>query len=128
MIPLDLFRDRAFAAANLATFLIYFALSTVLFFLPMTLIAGWGTAGGLASAVFAPLSVFISTLSATSGRLADRFGPGRLIGAGGMIVALAFAGSPSASARRMSGSAWCPPRRSWASAWRWWWRRCRPRS
>jgi hypothetical protein len=61
-----LFRDRAFAAANLATFLIYFALSTVLFFLPMTLIAGWGTARGLASAVFAPLSVFISTLSATS--------------------------------------------------------------
>jgi EmrB/QacA subfamily drug resistance transporter len=92
MIPLDLFRDRAFAAANLATFLIYFALSTVLFFLPMTLIAGWGTPEALASAVFAPLSVFISTLSATSGRLADRYGPGRLIGAGGMIVAMAFAG------------------------------------
>jgi EmrB/QacA subfamily drug resistance transporter len=92
MVPLGLFRDRAFAAANLATFLIYFALSTVLFFLPMTLIAGWGTAEAIASAVFAPLSVFISTLSAISGRLADRFGPGRLIGAGGMIVALSFAG------------------------------------
>jgi MFS family permease len=92
MIPLDLFRDRAFAAANLATFLIYFALSTVLFFLPMTLIAGWGTPEAIASAVFAPLSVFISTLSATSGRLADRYGPGRLIGAGGMVVAVAFAG------------------------------------
>jgi EmrB/QacA subfamily drug resistance transporter len=92
MIPLDLFRDRAFAAANLATFLIYFALSTVLFFLPMTLIAGWGTAEAIASAVFAPLSVFISTLSATSGRLADTFGPGRLIGAGALIVSVAFAG------------------------------------
>jgi EmrB/QacA subfamily drug resistance transporter len=92
MVPLGLFRDRAFAAANLATFLIYFALSTVLFFLPMTLIAGWGTAEALASAVFAPLSVFISTLSALSGRLADRYGPGRLIGAGGLIVALSFAG------------------------------------
>jgi EmrB/QacA subfamily drug resistance transporter len=92
MVPLELFRDRAFAAANLATFLIYFALSTVLFFLPMTLIAGWGTAEALASAVFAPLSVFISTLSTVSGRLSDRFGPGRLIGAGGLIVALSFAG------------------------------------
>lgn len=92
MVPLTLFRDRAFAAANLATFLIYFALSTVLFFLPMTLIAGWGTAEAIASAVFAPLSVFISTLSATSGRLADTYGPGRLIGAGGMIVAVSFAG------------------------------------
>jgi len=92
MVPLDLFRDRAFAAANLATFLIYFALSTVLFFLPMTLIAGWGTAEAIASVVFAPLSVFISTLSAVSGRLADRYGPGRLIGAGGLIVALSFVG------------------------------------
>jgi EmrB/QacA subfamily drug resistance transporter len=92
MVPLDLFRDRAFAAANLATFLIYFALSTVLFFLPMTMIAGWGTPEAVASAVFAPLSVFISTLSTVSGRLADKYGPGRLIGAGGMLVALAFAG------------------------------------
>ncbi|MCU4651751.1 MFS transporter [Roseibacterium sp. SDUM158016] len=92
MVPLGLFSDRAFAAANLATFLVYFALTTVLFYLPMTLIAGWGTSEALASAVFAPLSVFIATLSATSGRLADRYGPGRLIGAGGALVALAFAG------------------------------------
>jgi hypothetical protein len=47
---------------------------------------------------------------------------------GRLIVALSFAGSPSASARRMSGSASFPRRRSWASAWRWSWRRCRPRS
>jgi MFS family permease len=90
MIPLALFRDRAFAAANAATFLIYFALSTVLFFLPMTLIAGWRTPEFVASIVFAPLSVFISTLSAVSGRLADRHGAGALIGAGGALVALAF--------------------------------------
>jgi EmrB/QacA subfamily drug resistance transporter len=91
MIPLGLFRDRAFAAANVATFLIYFALSTVLFYLPMTLIAGWGTPEAIASAVFAPLSIFISILSSTSGRLADRHGAGRLIGAGGALVAIAFA-------------------------------------
>ena len=91
MIPLGLFRDRAFAAANLATFLIYFALSTVLFFLPMTMIAGWGASEAIASVVFAPLSVFIASLSAKSGKLADRYGAGRLIGAGGAIVALSFA-------------------------------------
>jgi hypothetical protein len=76
MVPLDLFRDRAFAAANLATFLIYFALSTVLFFLPMTLIAGWGTAEAIASAVFAPLSVFISTLSASRAAWPTATAPG----------------------------------------------------
>jgi EmrB/QacA subfamily drug resistance transporter len=92
MVPLDLFRNRAFAAANLATFLIYFALTTVLFFLPMTLIAGWGRSEVIASVVFAPLSVFIASLSATSGRLADIHGAGRLIGAGGGLVALSFAG------------------------------------
>jgi EmrB/QacA subfamily drug resistance transporter len=91
MIPLHLFRDRAFAAANIATFLIYFALSTVLFFLPMTLIAGWGAPEAVASIIFAPLSVFISALSKISGRLADRFGAGRLIGAGGTVVAVSFA-------------------------------------
>jgi hypothetical protein len=83
MIPLDLFRDRAFAAANLATFLIYFALSTVLFFLPMTLIAGWGTARGpRVCRLRAAVGLHLDALGHL-GRLADRFGPGRLIGAGG---------------------------------------------
>lgn len=86
MIPLGLFRDRAFAAANAATFLIYFALTTVLFFLPMTLIAGWGRTELVASVIFAPLSIFIALLSAGAGRLADRYG------AGGALVALSLAG------------------------------------
>ncbi len=91
MVPLGLFRNPAFAAANFATAMIYFALSTIMFFLPMTIIAGWGVAEVLASAAFAPLSVFITLLSAKSGAWADRYGAGRLIGGGGMIVALSFA-------------------------------------
>jgi len=91
MVPLSLFRNPAFTAANIATAMIYFALSTILFFLPMTLIAGWGMGEVLASAAFAPLSVFITLISARAGRLADTHGAGVMIGAGGMIVALSFA-------------------------------------
>lgn len=92
MVPLGLFRDATFAIANLATFLVYFALTTILFFLPMTLITGWGLSEAATSAVFAPLSVFIALLSGRAGAWADRYGPGRLIGIGGGLVALAFAG------------------------------------
>lgn len=91
MVPLGLFRNGAFAAANLATAMLYFALTTILFFLPMTMIAGWGQSEVIASAAFAPLSVFISTLSAKAGAWADRYGPGRLIGGGSALVAVAFA-------------------------------------
>ncbi|WP_375552106.1 MFS transporter [Rhodophyticola porphyridii] len=92
MVPLDLFRNASFSAANGATFLIYFALSTVLFFLPMTLIAGWGQSEVVSAAAFAPLSIFIPLLSTRAGKWADDHGPGPLIAVGGGLVALAFAG------------------------------------
>lgn len=92
MVPLSLFRNAGFSAANLSTALIYFALSTVLFFLPMTVIAGWGVSEAETSAAFAPLSVFIFLLSARAGTWADTYGAGRLIGAGGGLVAVSFAG------------------------------------
>ncbi|MEM9757190.1 MAG: MFS transporter, partial [Pseudomonadota bacterium] len=91
MVPLGLFRDRGFAGANIATALIYLALSAILFFLPMTLIAGWGLAEIWASAAFAPLSILIPVLSAPAGRLADRYGAGPLIGLGAACVAVSFA-------------------------------------
>ncbi|MEM9319903.1 MAG: MFS transporter [Pseudomonadota bacterium] len=92
MVPLGLFRDRTFALSNLATGLIYFAFSTVIFFLPMTLIAGWRLDPFIASASFAPLSVFIPLLSARAGRLADQIGPGPLITAGAAFMALGYVG------------------------------------
>lgn len=91
MMPLSLFAAPAFSAANFATAMIYFSLTTILFFLPMTLIAGWGESEIFASAAFLPLTVFITLLSAKAGTWADRHGPGRMIGLGGAVVALAFA-------------------------------------
>ena len=91
MIPLRLFADRAFAAANTVTFVLYFALTTILFFLPMTAIAGWGLTAMEPAAAFAPLSLFVGARSPAMGRLAERVGAGRLIAPGAALVAAACA-------------------------------------
>ncbi|MFQ6548284.1 MFS transporter [Aestuariibius sp. 2305UL40-4] len=92
MMPLHLFADTRFSAANLATFCLYFALGAILFYQPMTVIAGWGYSELAASAAFAPLSVFIGFLSGWVGGLADRVGPGKLVATGSALVAISFAG------------------------------------
>ncbi len=92
IMPLRVFRNRSFSAANLATFFLYFALSAVLFYLPMTLIGGWGLPAGQAGFVFVPLTVAIAFLSGPVGVLAARVGPGILIGAGSALVGMAYAG------------------------------------
>ena len=91
MIPLSLFASRAFSAANGLTFTLYAGLSIMFFFMPMTFIAGWGLSEIEASAAFAPMSVFITLMSARAGRLADRFGPAPLLVIGSLIVACGYA-------------------------------------
>lgn len=92
MIRLAQFRNRAFAAANLATFFLYFALTAVMFYLPMTVISGWGLPAIEVTAAFLPISILIAALSGMAGRLADRFGPGPLMALGSGLVALAYGG------------------------------------
>ncbi|MEL7150147.1 MAG: MFS transporter [Pseudomonadota bacterium] len=92
MMPLAMFRSRIFSAANVGTFCLYFALSALLFFLPMTVISTWGVSEAAAALTFAPLSVFIGLLSARIGRWADTVGPGLPIAIGASLVALALAG------------------------------------
>ncbi len=91
MMPLVLFRDRTFAAANAATFALYFGLSAILFFLPMLTVAGWRITEIEAAVAFAPLSIFISLFSTKFGRLSDRIGPGPVIATGAAVVALGYA-------------------------------------
>jgi EmrB/QacA subfamily drug resistance transporter len=91
MMPLGLFADRTFSAANLMTFTLYGALSMMFFFMPMTFIAGWGYSEIEASATFAPMTVFISAFSARAGRLADRVGPRRLLVAGSLVTGAGYA-------------------------------------
>ncbi|WP_315924989.1 MFS transporter [Mesorhizobium sp. SP-1A] len=92
MIELSLFRNGAFSGANLVTFLLYFALSGVLFYLPMLLIAGWRLSTAEAGFVFVPLSALIALLSGPVGHVSDRIGPRLPIASGCLLVAVAFAG------------------------------------
>ncbi|MEY1555733.1 MFS transporter [Yoonia sp. R2331] len=90
MMPLALFRDHTFAAANAATFALYFGLSAILFFLPMLTVAGWQISEIEAALAFAPLSIFISAFSTRFGRLSDKIGPGPVIAMGGVTVAAGY--------------------------------------
>ena len=91
MVELPLFRSRAFAGANALTFLIYFALGGVLFFLPMTLVGGWGLSEASVGTVFLPFTAVMAVLSGFAGDYAGRHGPRLPIAAGAAIVAVAFA-------------------------------------
>jgi EmrB/QacA subfamily drug resistance transporter len=92
MVRLGLFRDRGFAAANLATLFLYFALAAVLFYLPMTAVSAWGASEIEVTGALLPLGLLIAALSGPAGRMADRVGPGPMIAVGAGLVALADAG------------------------------------
>lgn len=92
MVDLALFRSRSFSGANLSTFFLYFALSAILFYLPMLLIAGWRLNEAATGAIFLPLSLAIAVLSGPVGKLSDRIGPRLPIAFGSLTVGAAFAG------------------------------------
>jgi EmrB/QacA subfamily drug resistance transporter len=92
MLPLRLFRNRAFSGSNALTFALYFSLAAISFYQPMTLIAGWGVTPALVSVSFLPVGICLTLLSPISGGLADRHGTAKLIAGGASLVALAFAG------------------------------------
>jgi EmrB/QacA subfamily drug resistance transporter len=92
MLPLRLFADRSFSGANALTFTLYFALGGTLFFLPMTMIGGWGESPATVSLALLPLGIMLAVVSSFSGRWADRLGPGPLVTAGSLLAAAAFAG------------------------------------
>lgn len=91
MVKLQLFRSRVFSGANLYTLLLFFAFNAVLFFLPMTVITGWGVKEWQASLLFIPLSLFIALLSGFSGRLSDRWGPRLPLTLGAAIMTVSYA-------------------------------------
>jgi EmrB/QacA subfamily drug resistance transporter len=91
MMPLDLFADRAFAGANLATFLLYFALGALLFFLPMTLIAAWRLDTATTALVFMPVALLVGAMSGPVGRLSGRQGVRLYMAGGSAVCAAGFA-------------------------------------
>lgn len=94
LVPLSLFGDRVFTAANVCTFAIYAALSGTMFLLVLQLqyVAGYTPLeAGLATL---PLTVLMLLLSSKAGELGQRIGPrvpmtvGPLVAAAGLLLYL----------------------------------------
>jgi EmrB/QacA subfamily drug resistance transporter len=90
MLPLELFRIRVFAGANLLTFFLYGSLSSALFLLPFELIRAQGYSPTQAGMAVLPLIVLLFALSRPAGAIADRFGPGIPLTVGPAVAALGF--------------------------------------
>jgi EmrB/QacA subfamily drug resistance transporter len=87
MLPLRLFRLRNFTFANVETFAVYAALSTLTFFLVLFLqqVAGYSPfRSGLATV---PITVVMFFLSPRVGRLSMRLGPRFFMGIGPLVCA-----------------------------------------
>ncbi|WP_425145040.1 MFS transporter [Deinococcus sp.] len=91
MLPLGLFRGRAFGGVNLLTLLLYAALGALTFFLPLDLIGVQGYTPAQAGAALVPLALLLTFLSRPVGGLAGRLGPRLPLTAGPLLCALAFA-------------------------------------
>ena len=92
MLPLGLFADRAFSGAQGLTLVLYFGLSAVTFYMPMTMIAGWGVSPATVSIVLLPLGIALTLLSPFAGKMTDRLGPGPVLTFGSLIVGASFLG------------------------------------
>ena len=90
MVPLTLFRSRAFAGANLLTLFLYAALGIFFFLLPLNLIQVQGYSATAAGGSILPLILLMFLMSRWSGGLVDRYGPRLPLIAGPLIVAFGF--------------------------------------
>jgi EmrB/QacA subfamily drug resistance transporter len=87
MLRLDLFRSRTFTLANLLTLLLYGALATVLWLVPLDLIQVQRYTATRAGAAFLPFPVLMFLLSRWSGGLVARVGSRLPLTVGPAIVA-----------------------------------------
>jgi EmrB/QacA subfamily drug resistance transporter len=87
MLPLTMFSDRQFSAANVVTFVVYAALSGVFFLLVAFLQISMGYTPLAAGAASLPITALMLLLSARSGALAQRIGPRLPLTLGPIIIA-----------------------------------------
>ena len=90
MMPLGLFRVRNFAVGNVATVLIYGALSLGTFVLAVFLQESAGYSATLAGAALLPVTVVNIALSPLFGSLAGRFGPRLFMTVGPILGGVGF--------------------------------------
>jgi hypothetical protein len=91
MLPLELFRSRTFTLANLLTLLLYGALTTMFWLVPLNLIQVQHDSATAAGAALLPFPVLMVLLSRWSGGLVARAGSRLPLTVGPIIVALGLA-------------------------------------
>jgi EmrB/QacA subfamily drug resistance transporter len=90
MLPLGIFRSRAFSAANLVTFAVYAALGGVLFLVVLNLQVVVRFTPLSAGTSMLPVTVLMLLLSARAGALAQRIGPRIPMTVGPIVCACAL--------------------------------------
>lgn len=90
LVPLGLFRQRTFSAANGVTLVVYAALSAAIFLLPLQLQQVLGYSALEAGLSLAPVTVLMLLLSPSAGRLCQRVGPRLPLTVGPLVAALGF--------------------------------------
>ncbi len=90
MLPLELFRVRNFSMGNIATFLIYGALSLGFFSLAVFLQQVAGYSATEAGFAMIPTSLLLIGLSSLSGRLSGRIGPRLFMTVGPLLASAGF--------------------------------------
>jgi len=90
LIPLELFRSRAFTSINLATFFIYGGLYVTFFYQAVVLQGVLGYTALGAGAVGLPIGVMLALLSTRVGTLAGRLGSRRFLVLGPSLMAIAL--------------------------------------
>ncbi len=91
MMPLSLFRIRELSVANLATFFIYAALGSALFFLVLFAQSVLGYSPAKAGLIVVPISISLLLLAARFGRAADRIGPRPFLVGGPVLIGIGLA-------------------------------------
>jgi MFS family permease len=91
MLPLSLFRSRAFTAANLMTFALYGGLAMALFALPLDLIQVQGYGATAAGAALLPFILVMVVLSRWAGGLIERHGARPPLVVGPLVAGAGFA-------------------------------------
>jgi EmrB/QacA subfamily drug resistance transporter len=90
MMPLGLFRSRAFSGANALTFFLYAALGAVPFFLTLNLIQVQQYPEQIAGFTLLPLGILLALMSRWAGGLADRIGARPLLTLGPALAGVGF--------------------------------------